>query len=447
MTDHKHLKRRVRERMARTGESYTTALRHVLAAREAVPDAVSGRHPESGQSTQNGHDEHAGRSGHHDAGLLHRLLPSHSEAMLAGLGGGIGFMYAVFEYRGHHPMVTIVAQAHPEPVIPVTLARAGIPHEVSRTGSARVAERALRETLAAGRAAVCRVSRFALPWRPGFPFPDPLEVAVVGADGDDVLVLDARSEPERLPLAEFMTAWSALKKSRHHLISIAGPAVTGPPRAGRAVTGPAGAGPAGADLAAAVREAIAGTVARLTGPVLGTSFDVNFGLSGMNRFAGQLGDAEGRTGWARRFADPEAFFIAMTRLHECLEAEYTAPGATRPLYAAFLQEAGTLLGGAGGTACARAADLYREAGELWSRIATRAVEPFPRYRELAAEKAELLLTEGAAAAGRLREIAATGAYEGSPGEDDRTGLLAELAGLAARAVRIEEEAVAALRAV
>ncbi|MFD0478826.1 hypothetical protein ACFQ0B_69570 [Nonomuraea thailandensis] len=29
MTDHKHLKRRVRERMARTGESYTTALRHV----------------------------------------------------------------------------------------------------------------------------------------------------------------------------------------------------------------------------------------------------------------------------------------------------------------------------------------------------------------------------------------------------------------------------------
>ncbi|MGN9837045.1 hypothetical protein ACTMTI_02865 [Nonomuraea sp. H19] len=31
MTEHKHLKRRVRDRMARTGESYTTALRHVTA--------------------------------------------------------------------------------------------------------------------------------------------------------------------------------------------------------------------------------------------------------------------------------------------------------------------------------------------------------------------------------------------------------------------------------
>ncbi|GAA3440861.1 BtrH N-terminal domain-containing protein [Planomonospora venezuelensis] len=404
MTDRKHLKRRVRERMARTGESYTDALRHVLAARGAAPEG----HP---------------AGGHHDAALLHHLLPGHSEAMLAGLGGGIGFMYAVFEYKGHHPMMTIVAQAHPEPMIPAALARAGVAHEVRQTGSARVAERALRETLQAGRTAVCRVGRFSLPWRPGLPFPDPLEVAVVGLDGGDVLVRDARSEPERLPLGEFMTAWSALKKARHHLVSVTGPA--------------------GADPAEAVRKAIAATAAGMTGPVLGNAFDVNFGLSGMNRFAGQLGDARGRTGWARRFAHPEAFFTAMTRLHECLESEYTAPGATRPLYAAFLDEAGVLLGG---TACARAAGLYREAGGLWSRIAARAAEPFPRYRELAEEKAELLLTEGAGAAGRLREIAATGAYEGPLGEDERSGLLAELAELAARAVRVEEEAAAALRA-
>ncbi len=37
MTDHRDLKRRVRERQARTGESYMTARRHVLAQRPAEP--------------------------------------------------------------------------------------------------------------------------------------------------------------------------------------------------------------------------------------------------------------------------------------------------------------------------------------------------------------------------------------------------------------------------
>ena len=41
MTEHKHLKKLVRERMARTGESYSTARRHVVTqvAREQAPAA------------------------------------------------------------------------------------------------------------------------------------------------------------------------------------------------------------------------------------------------------------------------------------------------------------------------------------------------------------------------------------------------------------------------
>ena len=42
MTRRRDLKRRVRERQARTGESYTAALKHVLAARPAgdAPEAI-----------------------------------------------------------------------------------------------------------------------------------------------------------------------------------------------------------------------------------------------------------------------------------------------------------------------------------------------------------------------------------------------------------------------
>ncbi|MFC4063019.1 DUF4872 domain-containing protein [Planomonospora corallina] len=351
-------------------------------------------------------------------------MPGLGEAMLLGLGGGIGFMYAVFEYRGHHPMVTVVAQAHPEPIVPAALARAGVGHEIRQTGSARVAERNLREVLGSGRAAICRIGRFALPWRPGPAFPDPLEVAVTGIDGGEVTVEDACAEPDRLPAGEFMAAWSSLRKGRHHLVAVTGPATADPVRA--------------------VRGAVEETVARLTGPALGTGFDVNFGLSGMDRLARQLGDAKGRTGWARRFADPEAFFTAMTRLHACLENEYTAPGATRPLYADFLDEAAGLLGG---TACGRAAGLYREAGRLWSQVASRAVEPFPRHRALVRERAELLHTRGSRAADRLRELAGETAYEMPLDEEGRADLLAELAGLVAQAVQVEEEAVRALRQV
>ncbi|GAA2205396.1 hypothetical protein GCM10009850_008540 [Nonomuraea monospora] len=342
MTDHKHLKRRVRERMARTGESYTTALRH-----------VAGR----------------ARRHHHESALLRDVLGGGlSEAMLLGLGGGIGFMYFVFEYAGHPPMLTVVAQAHPEPMIPLALARAGVPHELRRTGSAKAAERNLRAALDAGHRPICRISRHLLPWRETMPFPDPVDVAVTGLDGDTVRVRD--DGPGELPLAAFMAAWSALPKTKHLLVEVTGPA-TGQPD---------------------VRAAITDTAAKLTGPVLGNNFDVNFGLSGMRKLAAQLADTTGKQGWTRRFADPGP---ALDRLAECLEVDYTAPGATRPLYADFLLEAEH-------AGCGEAAGLYRECGRQWSRVAAAAAarEPLAEVAALVAE-AVLLEERGAEALAKI----------------------------------------------
>ncbi|MFC6084517.1 DUF4872 domain-containing protein [Sphaerisporangium aureirubrum] len=427
MTERKHLKRLVRARMARTGESYSTALRHVAGAREPrpCPAALPGY-------------TRFGGGVHHDSALLAHVLAQagvvspatgrpYTEAALAGLGGGIGFMYAVFEYRGHDPMTTLVTQAHPDPMIPKALARAGIPYEASRTSSAARAEATLRATLASGRAAVCRVNRYALPWRPGYPFPDPLEAGVAGIDGDTVLLDDQCAEPHELPIADLMTAWSALPKARHHMIHVTGPGADGDPRR-------------------AARDAVAETVAKMTGPVLGNSFDVNFGLSGMRKLRAQLADTKGRQGWSRRFANPRAFFTAMTRLHDCLEIEYGAPGAMRPLYADFLDEAAPLLDG---PAASEAAALYREAGRIWSKIASDALPPeFAPYHELITESQELLLTEGARATPRLRELrdgsaALTKEYGDTDplGPAGRADLLASLADQVAQAVHVEEEAL------
>ena len=285
MTEQKSFKRLVRTRMERTGESYSTARRHVL--KDARP---------TGQM--------------HDSWLLREVLDGEwSEAMLAGLAGGIGFMYFVFDYKGHTSTMTIVARHHPAPFIPTALMHAGIAHDVTSTTSARKAERVIRE---ADGPVICLLGKEKHP------------VAVLGID-DDTVTLSTNTQP----LDEFMTSWG---QGKHEMISIG--ERTGEP-----------------DVAAAVRM----TCEHLTGPVLGNNFDVNFGFSGMRKLAEQLRD-KGKKGWTQRWAEDPGF--VKQRLHDCLEVTYTAPGATRPLYAEFLDEVGL-----------PGAEEFRRAGKLWSQIA------------------------------------------------------------------------------
>lgn len=290
MTEQKSFKRLVRARMERTGESYTTARRHVL--KDARP---------TGQM--------------HDSWLLREVLDGEwSEAMLAGLAGGIGFMYFVFEYKGHMPTMTIVARHHPAPFIPTALMHANIAHEVTSTTSARKAEAQLRN---ADGPVICLLGKEKHP------------VGVLGVDGDTVTVHNHGTSTQEL--TEFMTSWG---QGKHEMISIG--ERTGEP-----------------DVAKAVEM----TCEHLTGPVLGNNFDVNFGFSGMRKLAEQLRD-KGKKGWAQRWPDAEGKSFVRRRLHDCLEVEYTAPKATRPLYAEFLTE-NNLPG----------AQEFRESGRLWSEIA------------------------------------------------------------------------------
>jgi len=93
------------------------------------------------------------------------------------------------------------------------------------------------------------------------------------------------------------------------------------------------------------------------------------GFSGMARFAEQLRDTRSRSGWTRRMAEPGALAAALGRVQICLEQEYTAPAATRPLYADFLDEAAEVIGEPG---LCRAATLFRRSAAHWSAIAATA---------------------------------------------------------------------------
>jgi hypothetical protein len=117
--------------MARTGESYTTARRHVL---NALPPAsyrlLGGVHPDT----------------HAIAGVLANrgLLAPHTgqpltEAMVLGVGGGLGAGYILWEFKSHDYRTLVFgfrnSWQYPDRWASKTCARLGVPADVHETGS------------------------------------------------------------------------------------------------------------------------------------------------------------------------------------------------------------------------------------------------------------------------------------------------------------------------
>jgi hypothetical protein len=427
VTSHKHLKAAVRARMARTGERYTTARRHLTG--ETVPPSRAGI--VAGYRAFGG-----GR--HHDSALLSHVLEatgitaahdgrSLSEPMVAGLAGGIGFMYFSFSYTGQLPTMTIVPRIHPRPFVPGALERAGVPFRTTETTSAAKAARELGAALDEGRAPVCTVDRAGLGhqlWADSMPGSDPYDVVVAGRTDDVLLLDDDCLDPVEVSADVFAAARAAHRKSRHRMV----------------VVDPA---PGPVDLAPAVRSALAVTVHDLTEDVMPGNFAGNFGLRGLTKWADALADRRSRTGWARIFDTGPAFGHAMRRLYDCLTFDHSSPGAMRSLYADFLAEAAEIVDD---PALGEAAALYERAGVLWSDLADAAVAgSMAGYRPLVERRLELLL--GGGTAEELRSLA--GEVEALTSgldltEDDRLAELDALAALAARLVPLEREACAAL---
>lgn len=345
MTDHRTLKKLVRERMARTGERYTTAHRHVTAQAATHPDgalaalAVEG-YPAFAPTT-------------HRPSALARALLGHagldvSEPMACGLGGGIGFLYAVFEYREvSTPLLTVVAQHHPQPWLDAVAEHLGLALRTVTSSRPAPALAKLDALLDEGRPAQVVVASGGLPWHePSRPEAgaEPGAVVVAGRRGDTYLVDEGDGEPHTLQREVLAGAWAAHRKGRFAITTVDGVREVTPE---------------------AARAAVRTTHAHLTGPVLGHSFDANLGLSGMRRLAADLADDRTARGWRRRFGEGEAFLVGTSRLAECLTSAYTAPGGTRPLYAEFLQEVSSRWG----LPLDDAAALAAQAGAVWTEVA------------------------------------------------------------------------------
>ena len=331
MTSHKHFKSRVRTRMQKTGESYTTARMHLVAGRDpSVPGLVQ-EYPPLEPLIQ------------YDAGLWQRVLAQagtthpvsglpFTEAFLAGLAGGIGFMVFTFEYQ-QITTATVVTRFHPGPYVDNLLTRSGAHVDRLSTTSPKIAQRNLDAALEQGRAAMVRVTRGSLPWIPDEPeFSDSVDLVVAGYDGETYALDDGGSDIRRIAPADLATARARRTKDKHWQASITDPG-------DQTRTG----------LTKAVTEAVTETIAVLLGD--GTQQEIpshvsrNFGVAGLTTWAERLRDTRTKKGWPSLFATEERLRPALIQLKNFLSGnEWAGEGGLRPLYAQFLAEAAELDG-------------------------------------------------------------------------------------------------------
>jgi hypothetical protein len=378
MTVRKHLKQLVRARMQKTGESYTTARRHVIAKVAQVnPDpALRWHFPGNVPATT------ALRVLLAHAGLRdpHTGEPF-SEAMLFGLAGGVGIGVFSFFYEKQNFASFFLAGRHlwhdHLAYLRGACERLGLSVEVRECSGVKPAEKHLRELLERG-PCIAWVDGAALPHR-AFPAECSWNlyhvVTVYRLDGDTALIGDLTDEPIRIPLAALTEARGRIKKDKYRLLSLTGT-------------------PTPVDLAAAVRDGLRACVAGLNGEGAPKSARNNFSLDALRLWSERLHGSKDKERWERVF-EGGRLWRGLTSIHECVEYQNTGGGLCRPLFAEFLTEASAALDRG---ELRLLAERYTDLGRAWSELADAALpDDVPELREvkeLHARRTELTVSGG-----------------------------------------------------
>ena len=370
MTAHKKLKERVRARMEKTGESYVTARRHVVGGEGHVPDV--GVHPDTSALARILAD--AGIRG--PEGRL-------SEALLLGIGGGLGAGYILWEFapetdhkpavdaRGDRRVVVIGFRnqwQYPDRWLDTLLDRVGIEFRRVETTGVVKARRQLDEALEVGHSVMVDISAADLPywhlppeeagtW--GYP------IAVVAVDSDRYEVDDRNSGRLTVAAEAMATARGRIPSYKNRMVVVE---PTDAPTAER--------------LTGAIEAGLADAVEHLA------SRSDSFSLPAFRKWARMVTSDAGK-GWKRVFADRRSLWSALRSTHDSVSDIGISGGSLRPLYAEFLDEAAPMIGR---TELSAVAERYRHAAEAWDDVADATLpagfEPLSEAVELSRRRRE-----------------------------------------------------------
>lgn len=349
MTTRKHLKSLVRDRMRKTGERYTVARRHIVDA-DTSWELRGGVHG----------DTAAIANVLANLGLVapHTGEPL-TEAMVLGVGGGLGAGYILWEFDSHQFRSRVLTLGfrrlwqYPDRWARETTARLGLDAELHETGSARAAAATLDAQLDRGLPAIAWIDTYTLghrgepQWRDGY---GGAPLIVYERAGDCYAIDDLSTTRELVPAERLAAARARVGSYKHRLIAIDPERIE-------------------LDLRPAVEEGL-----RLQVQHLSERSD-SFSLPAWRKWARMTTDTRNRKGWPTVFADG----LATGSLRASIYTEAAHGAHLRGLYADFLDEAAGLLERESLT---EAADAWRQAAASWDLIVDAALPPGDELREL-----------------------------------------------------------------
>jgi hypothetical protein len=407
MTTNKAFKRLVRARMAKTGERYAAARRHLL--EDAASERQAARTADAATSSR-----YRLRGGlHPETATLANVLANQgvvsgltqeplTEAAILGIGGGLGAGYILWQFQAEHrgkvhrgPVLTLGFRNRWQyPWIPgwtgTTLERLGMEPDVHETGGAKGAREALDARLDAGSLVIASVDLQTIgTW--GQPDDlaghEGLVVVIFGRDPDGAYLVDDRGRnPFRVPPAVMAAARGRIGSFKHRILAL--PGTTGPIPAER--------------LRAAWRAGLEDQVDHLR------SRSDSFSLPAWRKWSRMMTDDRNAKAWPLVFAGGHGLFGALSAIHETVDGQVGPSGGhLRELYATSLDEAAVALEN---PAIGDAAGAWRDAADLWEELGDAAVPPDLEGAAEAVDAAESL--HDAAMEGDLGRSRAADAAEG-----------------------------------
>lgn len=375
MTQKKQLKTRVRARMARTGESYTTALRQVTgspATSRAGGASAGGAQSSDALVVDHGYTLRGGR--HPESANIAHVLAHYGvtaagqpvpESLIFGVGGGPGAGYILWEFKAHGSAILTLgfhnSWQYTDRWLQKTLDRLGVRYLVEHTGGAAGAARRLTELLAAGRPCIVRPDRYVLGYwglpslMNGCGSPN---VVVYAQDGDRVHIDDRNVSPLTAPRDTLDAARARVGSYKNSLYAI----------------DPATPSISAKTLRAAVQAGLEDCVEHLSAP------SDSFSLPAWRKWARLLTDQKNAKAWPRAFAGRRALAGALLSVWEGVMPAGGDGGNVRDLYAQFLDDAAVLLNN---PALREPAEAFRGAARAWQIVADTALpDDVPALAEL-----------------------------------------------------------------
>lgn len=311
----------------------------------------------------------------------------YSEAMLLGIGGGLGAGYILWEFKEHNVKVLVFAWQnrwqYPVEYYETLCKRIHITPVFKETGSQKAAAQHLTEALDTGQAVVAWVDQAQMPY---LQLPKSMEghighiVAIYGLENGEVLVDDLAAKPFRVPVETMASARARIGSYKNRLL-LATP--DGEP-----------------DLRAAVMAGLQAQIDHLSQP------SDSFSLPTFQKWGKMMTHRKNAKGWPVVFADRRGLYGALKSVYEGIELVSTGGGGMRGLYADFLDEAAGIVE----LDLGAVANAYRTLAKQWSAFAESAlrdgIEPLRETKTLLCQRYEILMTQGGDGVDAMRVLTA-----------------------------------------